>query len=152
MFEPGRERVDLEPGRGDRLLARPHPCAVGIFSVGMAPCGFAAGIAGALPQAGSWRARPAAAAPAAPPPPTSATPRANMLEKLTAISPRLKRVIGPDGFCRPNRARLTGAQPKPLNLPGSQGGDRSLRSDLWYALLSCLTAILLTTAYAWLIW
>ena len=72
----------MSPGAATGVRPAVQPLAVGIFSVGM-PCGFAAGIAGALPKAGSWHAacrrrhRIAAA-------PTSATMRAKMPDKLIA--------------------------------------------------------------------
>jgi hypothetical protein len=61
-----------------------HPFAVGILSVGMLPCGLAAGIVGELPQAGSCepsvRRRVSSAAP-----PISETSRAKVSEKLNAL-------------------------------------------------------------------
>ena len=52
MVEAAGERVDLQAGRGDGHLAvATSRCAVGIFRVGMAPCGFASGMPGLLPQA-----------------------------------------------------------------------------------------------------
>src|SRR6187549_58034 len=62
-----------------------QPLAVGIFSVGMLPCGLAAGMAGALPQAGSgepWVSRRMCSAA----PPIRATPRAKRDEKLNEVS------------------------------------------------------------------
>ena len=47
MLQTGRERIDFEPRRRDRRLPSAQPLAVGILSVGMLPCGFAAGIVGA---------------------------------------------------------------------------------------------------------
>ena len=79
--------LTLSPGAAIGVWPGLQPRAVGIFSVGMLPCGLAAGIAGALPHAGSgeppvsrriWSAAP----------PITATPRAKRVEKLTALASR----------------------------------------------------------------
>ena len=81
MVETGRKGIDLEPRRRHRRLPGAPAPALGIFSVGKAPCGFAAGTTGALPQAGSGAAscsrRHCSAAP-----PISATKRAKIPDKL----------------------------------------------------------------------
>jgi hypothetical protein len=78
--------LTLSPGAATGFWPSAQPLAVGILSVGMAPCGFAAGTTGALPQAGSGAApcirRHSKAAP-----PISATIRATIPEKLIQ-SPR----------------------------------------------------------------
>src|ERR1700748_1912328 len=80
-FRPVANALTLSPGAATGICPSVHPLAVGIFSVGIAPCGFAAGTTGALPQAGSGetpcdrRHRTAAA-------PISATIRAKMPDKL----------------------------------------------------------------------
>ena len=56
MFRPVANALTLSPGAATGVCPSVHPLAVGILSVGMLPCGFAAGIAGALPQAGSCAA------------------------------------------------------------------------------------------------
>ena len=69
-----------------------HPRAVGILSVGMLPCGRAAGIAGVAPTAGSCappcsrRHRIAAA-------PISATSFAKMPDRLIALPPLIARML-----------------------------------------------------------
>ena len=45
--------LTLSPGAAVGFCPSLQPWAVGILSVGMAPCGFASGIAGVLPQAGA---------------------------------------------------------------------------------------------------
>ena len=83
MLEPAAKALTLRPGAAVGVCPGPIPCAVGIFSVGMLPCGFASGMAGALPQAGSgapYLSRRISSAP----PPTSETPRAKMPEKPNA--------------------------------------------------------------------
>ena len=63
-----------------------HPRAVGIFSVGIAPCGLASGIVGLAPQAGAcspYRIRRNSNAV----PPINATTREKPAEKLTLMSP-----------------------------------------------------------------
>ena len=61
-LRPVANALTLSPGAATGVCPGAHPLAVGIFSVGRLPCGFAAGIAGALPMAGSCGA-------ALPPPP-----------------------------------------------------------------------------------
>jgi hypothetical protein len=71
--------------------------AVGILSVGILPCGLAAGIAGELPQAGSCDPSVSRRISSAVPP-VSATTRAKMSETFTALfhfSPSLTRVPKP---------------------------------------------------------
>ena len=76
----------MSPGAATGVCPWAQPRAVGIFRVGMLPCGFAAGIAGLLPKAGSWappvsRRHMTAAAP------MSATIRAKMPDMLIALLP-----------------------------------------------------------------
>jgi len=83
---PAANGLTVRPGAATGVCPRVQPWAVGILSVGIRPCGFAVGIVGELPQAGSCapsvsrRDRSAA-------PPISATTRAKMSEKLNARSP-----------------------------------------------------------------
>ena len=84
MIETGRKRVDGESGCRYRGLPLVHPLAVGILSVGILPCGFAAGIAGELPQAGSCEPSVSRRITSAVPP-VSATTRAKMSEKFNAL-------------------------------------------------------------------
>jgi hypothetical protein len=83
---PVANALTLSPGAATGVCPTDHPLAVGIFNVGMAPCGFAAGIAGLLPQAGSCSPsvsrRNCSAVP-----PTSATTREKTAEKLNSLSP-----------------------------------------------------------------
>ena len=53
---PVANALTLSPGAAVGFCPSLQPWAVGILSVGMAPCGFASGIAGALPQAGAGAA------------------------------------------------------------------------------------------------
>ncbi len=53
VIQPGGEGIDLQAGSSDRKLSRRPPACRGIFSVMIRPCGFAVGMVGALPQAGS---------------------------------------------------------------------------------------------------
>src|SRR5271163_1256319 len=78
--------LTLRPSAATGVCPSDQPLAVGILSVGIAPCGFAAGISGLLPQAGScvpclsrrnWSAVP----------PTTATAREKTAEKLNPLSP-----------------------------------------------------------------
>jgi len=48
---PVANALTLSPGPATGTCPSLHPFAVGILSVGMAPCGFATGTTGALPQA-----------------------------------------------------------------------------------------------------
>jgi hypothetical protein len=72
--------LTLSPDAATGICPSLQPWAVGIFSVGRLPCGFATGTTGALPQAGSGagpcrlRHRMAAA-------PIEATTRAKMPDK-----------------------------------------------------------------------
>src|SRR5262245_19555466 len=79
---PPADALTLSPGAATGVCPSLHPRAVGIFRVGMLPCGRPAGIVGALPHAGSGEPlvsrRTCSAAP-----PTRATPRAKRVEKLT---------------------------------------------------------------------
>src|SRR5579859_7598817 len=50
---PVAKALTLSPGAATGISPLLHPWAVGILSVGIAPCGFAEGTTGALPQAGS---------------------------------------------------------------------------------------------------
>src|SRR5262249_38748828 len=95
---PPANALTLSPGAATGVCPSLHPRAVGIFRVGMLPCGLPAGIVGALPHAGSGEPlvsrRICSAAP-----PTRATPRAKRVEKLTVgllfqsrrLRPRLDR-------------------------------------------------------------
>ncbi len=80
-FRPVANALTLSPGAATGVCPSVQPLAVGILSVGMLPCGFAAGTTGALPQAGSGappcsRRHSSAAAP------ISATIRAKIPDKL----------------------------------------------------------------------
>ncbi len=76
--------LTLRPGATVGLVPSRQPRAVGIFRVGMAPCGFASGKLGLSPQAGGGvgpccrRHRTADA-------PINATMRAKKAEKLMEI-------------------------------------------------------------------
>src|SRR5271154_3322025 len=52
-FKPVANALTLSPAATTGIWPRSQPRAVGILSVGKVPCGFAAGTAGALPQAGA---------------------------------------------------------------------------------------------------
>src|SRR6266567_4681867 len=86
-LRPVAKALTLSPGAATGVWPGVQPLAVGILSVGMLPCGFAAGITGALPRAGVFgvpcsRRHDTVAAP------ISATPRAKMSEKLILMLPR----------------------------------------------------------------
>src|SRR6185369_7895352 len=72
--------LTLSPGAATGVCPGDQPLAVGIFSVGMLPCGLAVGIAGLLPTAGS-EGTPCSRRQAIAVAPTCATTRANMSEK-----------------------------------------------------------------------
>src|SRR5262245_44696707 len=78
---PVANALTSRPGAATGFSPFAHPWAVGILSVGMAPCGLAAGITGVLPQAGAYAGsctrRHSSATP-----PTSATMRAKIPERL----------------------------------------------------------------------
>src|SRR5579863_8164675 len=82
-LSPVANALTLRPGAANGVWPSDHPLAVGILSVGMAPCGLAAGIAGLLPQAGSGEPcvsrRNCNAVP-----PTTATTREKTAEKLNS--------------------------------------------------------------------
>jgi hypothetical protein len=81
---PIANALTFKPGAATGFCPSLHPLADGIFSVGSAPCGFAAGTTAALPQAGAgWapckrRQRSAA-------PPSSATNCAKIPDKLMSF-------------------------------------------------------------------
>src|SRR5438034_10944456 len=77
--------LTLSPGAAVGFCPSLQPCADGILSVGMAPCGFASGIAGELPQA-ALGAAPCMRRQYSAPAPTTATARAKTLEKLMKFS------------------------------------------------------------------
>src|SRR4051812_35618346 len=83
-FRPAAKALTWSPGAATGVCPAAHPFAVGIFSVGMLPWGFAGGIAGVLPKAGAFgpscRCRKWIA-----PAPTSATTRAKMPDKLISV-------------------------------------------------------------------
>src|SRR5580698_7220877 len=85
-FKPVANALTFNPAAATGVCPGAHPWAVGILRVGMAPCGLASGIAGALPHAGTGEpcvnCRDTRAAP-----PTSATKRANTSMKLNALFP-----------------------------------------------------------------
>src|SRR5260221_7694996 len=86
-LRPVANALPLSPGPATGVCPWVRPLAVGILRVGMLPCGFAAGIAGVLPTAGSCappRSRRHATAAA----PISATMRAKMPDKLIVLLPR----------------------------------------------------------------
>src|SRR4029077_8851333 len=64
-LRPAANALTLSPGAAIGVCPCAQPLAVGILSVGMLPWGFAGGIAGVLPNAGSR---------AAPPPPRPQAP------------------------------------------------------------------------------
>ena len=76
---PVANALTLSPGAAIGFCPSLHPLAVGIFSVGIAPCGFAAGTTGALPQAGTC-GTPCSRRHSSAAPPITATIRAKMLE------------------------------------------------------------------------
>ena len=84
--------LTFSPGAAVGVSPSLHPWAVGILSVGRAPCGFASGITGALPQAGFCAAscirRHISAAP-----PISATIRAKMPEKFIKFLLSIARML-----------------------------------------------------------
>src|SRR5512134_3665341 len=133
-LRPVANALTLSPGAATGVCPGAHPLAVGILSVGMLPCGLAAGIAGLLPTAGSeglpcsLRQRIAA-------PPTSATMRANMSDNPIASPPVCARTSLVEAHlrCNPRRGsgsghgRLDGTEDQ-LDCAGSassRGGDRS---------------------------
>src|SRR5262249_60004010 len=79
---PLANELTLSPGAATGVCPSLHPRAVGIFSVGMPPCGLPAGIVGVLPHAGSGEPLVTRRI-CSPAPPTRATPRAKRVEKLT---------------------------------------------------------------------
>src|SRR5437016_3371874 len=52
-LRPAANALTLSPGAATGVRPGAQPWAVGILSVGMLPCGFAGGIVGALPTAGT---------------------------------------------------------------------------------------------------
>src|SRR5262249_4859085 len=84
-LRPAAKALTLSPGAATGVWPAVHPRAVGILSVGMLPCGLAAGITGALPRAGVLGV-PCSRRQNTVPAPTSATPRAKTSEKLIACS------------------------------------------------------------------
>jgi len=74
----------VSPAPATGVFPSDHPLAVGILSVGILPCGFAAGIAGELPQAASCEPSVSRRISSAVPP-VSATTRAKMSEKFNAL-------------------------------------------------------------------
>src|SRR5260221_12020463 len=92
-FRPVANALTLNPGAATGVCPGAHPWAVGILSVGMLPCGFASGIAGALSHAGSGEpCRNCRVTRAAPP--TTAATRAKTFEKLNVVSPSLRASVG----------------------------------------------------------
>ena len=89
-LSPDANALTLRPGAAIGVWPSLHPLAVGIFSVGMAPCDFAAGIIGALPKAGTG-VPPCMRRNSTVTSPISATPRANMVETLIFIFPLVAR-------------------------------------------------------------
>ena len=82
---PVANALTFSPGAATGVCPWAHPWAVGILSVGMLPCGLAAGIAGALPQAGSG-APPVSRRDSSAAPPTSADdPRENVREAQCTV-------------------------------------------------------------------
>src|SRR5690242_18758856 len=92
---PVAKALTLSPGAGVGFCPSLHPLAVGIFSVGTAPCGFAAGISGVLPQAATcgtpWIRRQVTATP-----PINATSRPKMLEIVMKLPWIVQRYIQGD--------------------------------------------------------
>ena len=81
---PVAKAFTLSPGAATGFCPVVQPRAVGIFSVGMAPCGFASGTYGVLPQAGAGAA-PCNLRQNSAPAPISATMRAKTAEKFIAF-------------------------------------------------------------------
>src|SRR5882724_8421855 len=105
-LRPVANALTLSPGAATGVCPGAQPLAVGILSVGMLPCGLAAGIAGVLPTAASSaplcsrRHRIAAA-------PISATSFAKMLDTLMTFLPLMARMLSrihlkePPRVCHP---------------------------------------------------
>src|SRR5258708_29399563 len=91
-FRPVANALTLSPGAATGFCPSLHPLADGILSVGIAPCGFATGTKGELPQAGSGaapcnRRHSSAAAP------MIATMRAKIPEKLMSFPHLIARTL-----------------------------------------------------------
>jgi hypothetical protein len=86
----------LSPGAAVGICPSIQPLAVGILSVGIAPCGFASGTTGALPQAGSGAA-PCSRRHSSAAPPISATMRAKIPEKLMSFPQLMVRTLSEAG-------------------------------------------------------
>ena len=100
MLQAGRERIDLESRRRHRHLPVAPPPGRRHLERRDAPCGFAAGTTGALPQAGSGaepcdRRHSSAAAP------ISATMRAKIAEKLMSFPVDRAHTIRQHGALKP---------------------------------------------------
>src|SRR3989442_9000313 len=91
-LRPVANALTLSPGAAIGICPWAHPLAVGILSVGMLPCGFAAGIAGVLPTAGLC-APPCSRRHAIAAAPISATMRAKIPDKLIALLPLVARKL-----------------------------------------------------------
>ena len=84
-LRPVANALTLSPGAATGVCPGAQPRAVGILSVGMLPCGFAAGIAGVLPSRPYVPPLYRRATNAAPP--TRATNFAKISEKPNALFP-----------------------------------------------------------------
>src|SRR5690349_551736 len=84
-LRPVAKALTLSPEAATGVWPAVHPLAVGILSVGMLPCGFAAGMTGASPTACTLGV-PCSRRQATVAAPTTATPRAKTSEKLIARS------------------------------------------------------------------
>ena len=102
---PVANALTFSPGAATGVCPTVHPFAVGILSVGILPCDFAAGMAGASPQAGSGKPvvnrRDTSAAP-----PTTATTRAKTSEKANSVFPLVANSLTEAALVEPNQLGL----------------------------------------------